>query len=78
MIEKIVVTPWEGQETLFTVEGDFVWRHASRGIAEISLLGRFGGDVRKPKSPSDQGERLDLTGFNLVAGAGFEPAAFRL
>ena len=68
MIEKIVATPREGQEPLFMVEGDFV------GIMQAAgLLSDF-----EPKMETALEVGASRAAVSVVAGAGFEPAAFRL
>ena len=68
MIERIVVTPREGQDPLFTVEGDFV------GVMQAAgLLGDW-----EPKTQTAPEAGASGAVLSVVAGAGFEPAAFRL
>ena len=71
LVERIVLTPAaEGTGLDLTLEGD---------LAGFLRLAAGAGGASTSKAPGDTSEAFDISEeIVLVAGAGFEPATFRL
>ena len=68
MIERITVSRHESGKVQVSVRGAFAGVMQAAGLVERYAL-------KTKKAPEPGGSRADLS---VVAGAGFEPAAFRL